>query len=81
MGLRPKYNVGDYVVDSELLRGSESIVRITNRKPVVEGFKVDWIYSGKAYELQINPINLDYKKRITAREEKLSPLSSRIIGS
>lgn len=79
MGLRPKYNIGEFVVDSELVGHSESIVRIISRKPFLDGLKVDWIYFGHEYKVEGNPfISLKYKTTITARESRFIPLSERI---
>ena len=80
MGLRPKYAIGEYVVDSEVVGGSESIVLIKERRPILEGLKVEWNYFGHEYELTGNPITLKYKTTITARESRFVTLSSRIVG-
>jgi hypothetical protein len=80
MGLRPKFNVGDLVIDAQQRNGSESLVKIISRTPILEGLKIEWNYFGYEYEVQGNPIVLKYKTTITARESKFLPLGSRIYG-
>ena len=80
MGLMPKFKVGEYVVDSETVGGSESIVLIEGRRPCLENYKADWIYFGREFEVSGSPISLRYKTTINTRESKLQPLSSRISG-
>ena len=80
MGIKPKFNVGDWVIDPDLISGSESLVLIKSRIPVLEDLKPDWNYSGEAYEIKGNPLALHYKTTVTARESKFVALSSRIVG-
>lgn len=78
MGFRPKYRVGEYVVDSEIVGDSESLMLIERRRRIIKNFKIDWIYHGSLYAVRENPITLVYKTTGNVEESRLAPLSSRI---
>lgn len=79
MGIMPKFKVGDFVIDSDIVFDSESLVLIKKRRFVMEGLAVDWVYFGYEYNVEGNPINLRYKTTINARESSFTPLTSRIL--
>ena len=80
MGLKPKYKLGEYVIDLRgLADGTERLMLIESRSPSLEGYTVNWTYKGPAFFVKSKPIELKYSSTITRDEKSILSLESRTV--